>query len=68
VESQSWVYSLPDVTAKKTGFVLQNQRVEVEIESIITDEQGQEWFRITWIEGDSEGSGWIEANRIELIR
>lgn len=65
VRAQSWVYSVPASTGKRTGFVLQNQRVEVM--DTTADEQGVEWFRITWTEGDSEGSGWIEAGRIEVI-
>ncbi len=65
VRAQSWVYSVPASTGQRTGFVLQNQRVEVM--DTTTDEQGAEWFRITWTEGDSEGSGWIEAGRIEVI-
>jgi hypothetical protein len=64
---QSWVYSLPDANAARTGFVLQNQRVDFEVSEAVTDAQGEEWFRITWTEGDSENSGWIEASRIAVI-
>jgi tetratricopeptide (TPR) repeat protein len=67
VNVQSWVYSLPDANAARTGFVLQNQRVDFEVSEAVTDAQGEEWFRITWTEGDSENSGWIEASRIAVI-
>ncbi len=32
-----------------------------------TDEFGAEWFFIIWIQGDSEGSGWIQADRIQVV-
>jgi hypothetical protein len=65
VDVQSWVYSQPNETSTRTGFVVQNQRVEVEDD--ITNEAGQNWYRIRWSEGDSQNSGWIEAERIEIF-
>ena len=65
VDVQSWVYSQPDEASSRTGFVVQNQRVEVEED--ITNEAGQIWYRIRWSEGDSQGAGWIEAERIEIF-
>ncbi len=65
VVSQVWVYDTPSETAgERISFVLQNQQVEV-IDSI-TDEQGQEWFKIRWTSRDSRNEGWIQANRINI--
>ena len=33
----------------------------------LTADDGSEWFRIAWTQGDSRGEGWIEAARIDVI-
>ena len=58
------ISTTPSEDADRTGFVLQNQPVQVE-EGRTVD--GQEWFLVFWKTGDSESSGWIEANRVDVV-
>jgi hypothetical protein len=66
IVNQDWVYDQPSETAgERVSFVLQNQSVNV-IDTR-TDDEGQEWYKITWTSRDSKNEGWVLAESVNVV-